>query len=181
MSTGIVFETRSRKRLKLDDAVLVRFAVYRQVNTHDREAGGVLLGRHLLHTSDIVIDEITEPMSGDRRSRFEFRRGQKSHQRRSDEVWEASGSTCVYLGEWHTHPEPDPTPSSTDLNDWRRRLRTDAFDGDALYFIIVGTQTIRAWEGARRGCVIHSMAPLLSPSEASEVNKFDREERTSWP
>jgi integrative and conjugative element protein (TIGR02256 family) len=149
MTVGIVFKIRDGKRLKLDDAVLDRFALYRQVAPHHEEAGGVLLGRHLLDSSDIVVDEITEPLPGDARSRFQFRRGKKNHQHRIDGAWLASRGTCVYLGEWHTHPEPDPTPSSTDLHDWRRRLRTDAFDGDALYFLIQGTRTIGAWEGAR--------------------------------
>jgi integrative and conjugative element protein (TIGR02256 family) len=158
MTVGIVFRTRDGKRLKLDDAVLERFALYRQVAPHHHEAGGVLLGRHLLDSSDIVVDEITEPMAGDSRSRFRFRRGQWNHQRRIDEAWLASRGTCVYLGEWHTHPEADPTPSSTDLHDWRRRLRTDAFGGDALYFLILGVRAVRAWEGARGSLAINPMA-----------------------
>lgn len=152
-----MFRTRSGKRLKIDSAALARVAVYKQFAPHHHEAGGVLLGRHLLDSSDIVVDEITEPMSGDTRSRFQFRRGQKSHQRRIDDAWLASGGTCVYLGEWHTHPEPDPTPSSTDLKDWRRRLRADVFDGDELYFLIVGTHVIRAWEGTRTSMAITPM------------------------
>ena len=157
MTVGIVFRTRDGKRLKLDDAVLDRLALYRQVGLHHHEAGGVLLGRHLLDSSDIVVDEITEPMAGDSRSRFRFRRGQRNHQRRIDEAWLASRGTCVYLGEWHTHPEADPTPSSTDLHDWRRRLRTDAFGGDALYFLILGVRAVRAWEGARVSLAINPM------------------------
>lgn len=149
MSAGLVFKTLGEKRLKLDAAVLERFAIHRQLAPHHHEAGGVLLGRHLLGSADVVVDEITEPMPGDARSRFQFRRQQQSHQRRIDEAWRASRGTCVYLGEWHTHPEPNPTPSGTDLRDWERHLRVDIVDGDTLYFVIVGTRAVRAWEGVR--------------------------------
>lgn len=161
MSAGIVFKTRRGSRLKLDGSVVKLLASHRQVAPHHHEAGGVLLGRHLLASSDIVVDEISEPMNGDTRSRFQFRRDRDNHQRRIDEAWQASRGTCVYLGEWHTHPEPVPTPSSTDLHDWRRRLRTDIFDGNALYFIIVGIQHIRAWEGARASSAITAMELVI--------------------
>lgn len=157
MSAGVVFIARNGIRLKLDGVVVERLASYRQIAPHQSEAGGVLLGRYLLASSDIVVDEITEPMAGDVRSRFQFRRGRDNHQRHVDDAWHTSRGTCVYLGEWHTHPEPAPTPSSTDLHDWRRRLRADVFDGDALYFIIVGTRDIRAWQGARAGYAIVAM------------------------
>ncbi|WP_437485778.1 Mov34/MPN/PAD-1 family protein [Sorangium sp. So ce1014] len=157
MNSGLVFKTYDGKRLKLDHAVIERLARYRQVAPKDREAGGVLLGRHLLDSSDLVVDEVTEPMRGDHRSRFAFRREQEGHQRRIDEVWKASRGTCVYLGEWHTHPEPIPEPSSIDVDDWIRRLRTDAFDGDALYFVIVGTRSVHAWSVARVNRAVHPM------------------------
>ncbi|WP_437623251.1 Mov34/MPN/PAD-1 family protein [Sorangium sp. So ce1151] len=168
MSAGIIFKTSDGKRLKLDAAVLDRFALYRQVAPQDREAGGVLLGRHLLESSDLVVDEVTEPMRGDHRARFEFRRGKAGHQRRVDEVWRTSRGTCVYLGEWHTHPEANPEPSSTDLNDWRRHLRTDAFDGDTLYFIIVGTCGVRAWSGTRTRRAIEPMDLMTSLEETGK-------------
>ncbi|WP_437604308.1 Mov34/MPN/PAD-1 family protein [Sorangium sp. So ce590] len=131
-----------------------RLASYQQLRAKDLEAGGVLLGRHLRESPHKVVDEVTEPMQGDRRSRYHFTRGKVNHQRRIDEAWESSRGTCVYLGEWHTHPEPVPNPSPVDLNDWHRRLRTDQFDSDTLYFIIVGTSAIRAWEGHRESLTI---------------------------
>lgn len=151
MSEGIVFAASCGRRLKVDSAVLDRLKVYRQLAPHQCEAGGVLLGRHLLGTADIVVDDLTEPMPGDTRSRLRFSRQQRSHQRRIDAAWLLSQGTCIYLGEWHTHPELDPTPSSTDLADWRRHLRADVYDGDSLYFVIVGIGFIRAWEGERTG------------------------------
>ena len=118
------------------------------------EAGGVLLGRHILDTSDMVVDRGTTPQPGDRRSRFHFFRARRCHQELINRAWQEGGGTCTYLGEWHTHPEPGPTPSWIDWLDWRRKLAFDRFT-EPIFFVIVGTAETRAWEGRRDG---HLMA-----------------------
>lgn len=170
MTAGVVLTTSSGIRVKLDGVVVARLATYRQTRPRQHEAGGVLLGRHLLDSGDIVVDDISEPMPGDTRSRFGFRRQQKSHQIRVDNAWLASRGTCVYLGEWHTHPEPDPTPSSTDLADWRRHLQVDVFDGDCLYFLIVGTRALRVWEGARSTLLLRPLSQAAQTVDALDAS-----------
>lgn len=123
---------------------------YRQTNWRRREAGGVLLGRHLLDASDIVVDEVTAPQRRDKRSRYSFFRSQ-DHQEVVMTRWAASHGTQTYLGLWHTHPESGPTPSTTDLRDWRRACRKDQYFGGRLFFLIVGTSTICVWQGDRNG------------------------------
>ncbi|MCL5960662.1 MAG: Mov34/MPN/PAD-1 family protein [Chloroflexi bacterium] len=115
------------------------------------EAGGVLLGRHIIESTDMVVDEITVPTGKDRRGRNCFRRDRSAHQTLIDNAWRDSGCTCAYLGEWHTHAEDNPTPSGVDLRDWRRKLRKDVFEGHCLYFIIVGTRRLGVWEATRQG------------------------------
>jgi integrative and conjugative element protein (TIGR02256 family) len=113
------------------------------------EAGGVLLGRYIAGTADVVVDAVTEPMAGDRRSRARFFRHRRGHQLAMDAAWSESGRTCAWLGEWHTHPEPDPSPSFVDRIDWRRKLTVDRYE-EALFFLVAGTDRLRVWEGARR-------------------------------
>lgn len=115
-----------------------------------REAAGVLLGRHILNTEDIVVDGATRPMPGDWRTRTQFRRARRRHQIEINKAWKRSHGTCTYLGEWHSHPEPYPTPSAVDIRDWQRRLRVDIYT-EPLFFVIVGTHEIRVWEGRRNG------------------------------
>jgi len=98
----------------------------------------------------MVIDDVTTPMPGDRRSRFRFLRHHARHQGVLDRAWATSGGTCTLIGEWHTHPEPDPAPSLIDQLTWRRKLMADEFSGH-LVFLIVGTKSIRGWEGRRHG------------------------------
>lgn len=144
----------------LSVAVVTTLRKHAQDRIDRAEAGGVLLGRHLLASRDVVVDEITTPMRGDRRARFHFLRARQSHQTLLDRAWKRSGGTCTYLGEWHTHPERDPSPSSVDIADWKRKLREDTYSG-VLFFVIVGTEIIRVWEGTEP----NSPSPLRAAPE----------------
>lgn len=150
-------------RLHVGPAALATLQSYRQTELDDLEAGGVLLGRYLLHSPDIVVDRVTEPLPGDRRSRTSFHRHHAGHQALIDRAWSESGGRCAWLGEWHTHPDPSPTPSWVDCRDWRRRLRRDVFD-EALFFLIVGTSVARLWEGSR------THRPISLPSDQESIH-----------
>jgi integrative and conjugative element protein (TIGR02256 family) len=117
------------------------------------EAGGVLLGRHLLGTGDIIVDLITAPMPSDRQSRFRFFRVRRPHQAAINRAWRTSGGTSTYLGEWHTHPEQCPTPSWIDRQNWQRKLLVDRFT-EPLFFVIRGTLETHVWEGRRSSGLI---------------------------
>ena len=43
---------------------------YRQLNKNDAEAGGMLLGRLISESRDLVVDEVTEPTKLDLKGRF---------------------------------------------------------------------------------------------------------------
>lgn len=144
-----VFEAADGQRLKICGAVGEKFASFRQTGSRSTEAGGVLIGRWIVGQGDVVVDEATGPMTGDKRSRFAFFRSKHEHQRAIDRAYEVSLGTTGYLGEWHTHPEQLPQPSSTDTKDWIRRLREDAVDMEFVYFVIVGTVETRVWRGSR--------------------------------
>lgn len=136
--------------IKLSAEIVERMQSYRQQKREDLESGGVLLGRFLLDSKDIVVDKITVPMFGDKRARNSFHRGEKMHQRAIDRAWEQSRGTCHYLGEWHTHPDRYAEPSRKDIANWERHLKRDIFSSRFLYFVIVGTRDIGIWEGDRR-------------------------------
>lgn len=137
-------------KLKISEDVLKSMFMYVQDQRHKREAGGVLIGRFIKNSKHIVVDEISVPMAGDVRSRAFFKRGVKKHQKVIDNAWERSNGTLNYLGEWHTHPENYPSPSSIDLSSWKSKLTNDTFSSRYLYFIIVGIEEIGVWEGDRR-------------------------------
>lgn len=70
---------------------------------------------------------------------------------RSD--YEISGHTRVYVGEWHTHPEPNPTPSSTDVSSIIKNYNSTSRSVPFLMMFIVGTEFINCSIYTDRGFV----------------------------
>jgi integrative and conjugative element protein (TIGR02256 family) len=145
-----IFTKSDGGKLELSFPALSRMLKFRQDRCWKREAGGVLMGRYIRESLDVVIDDVTVPMRGDCRGRFNFFRDGARHQRAINRAWQESEGTTHYLGEWHTHPEKIPTPSPTDQTNWSQHLQRDIFSGDTLLFIIVGIEFIRVWEGHRQ-------------------------------
>lgn len=152
---GLTFTRVGGGRLQIGPWALAVMRQYVQDAPSKAEAGGILLGRHISGTDDIIVDEVTVPMVGDRRSRFQFFRARRLHQEALDRAWQESDGTCTYLGEWHTHPELCPNPSLVDRLCWQQKLLRDRFT-EPIFFVIVGIAEVRVWEGRRR----HRLMPL---------------------
>lgn len=146
----LVFRVTTTQRLIFVENVVKQMSEFRQRSWWQAEAGGVLLGRYLLDSENIVVDELSTPQKTDRRSRFSFFRSRK-HEVIARSRWADETSTIAYLGLWHTHPEADPVPSSVDRRDWARAISNDTFEGECLFFPIVGTERIRVWSLSRDG------------------------------
>jgi integrative and conjugative element protein (TIGR02256 family) len=149
---GYLFARRDEGTVYFGPMVVQQLLRHRQIGASGQEAGGVLLGRQLLDCQDIIVDEITEPARKDRRTWGSFFRS-LAHQATAFKRWRQSDGTCAYLGSWHTHPQGDPTPSGTDLSDWHHALARDRYEGDNLFFMIVGTTRVRLWQGERMGTI----------------------------
>ena len=80
------------------------------------EAGGVLLG--YIRGPHFHILAATEPGSKDRRTRTSFHRRDKMHEQHFLKAREKD-PFVAYLGDWHSHPEDTPTPSSLDEREWK--------------------------------------------------------------
>ena len=151
----LTFARVRRGRFQIGPSVLAVMRQYVQDAPEKAEAGGILLGRHILGTDDIIVDDVTSPKPGDRRSRFQFFRARWRHQAAIDRAWQESSGTCTYLGEWHTHPELCPNPSLVDRLRWQQKLLRDRFT-EPIFFVIVGIAEVRVWEGCHR----HHLMPL---------------------
>jgi integrative and conjugative element protein (TIGR02256 family) len=158
IGAGISFRRAGGRQLLIGPEALRVLREHTQFTAQQPEAGGVLIGRHLLESDDIVVDTVTSPMPGDRQSRYRFFRARARHQAVLDEAWRSSAGTETYLGEWHTHPEVSPTPSGTDWREWQRKLRDDRYS-NVLFFVIVGTHTLSVWEGTPDG-TLEALLPL---------------------
>lgn len=143
------FKINKDESFKISEKVLSVLNQYRQVGRNDKEAGGVLLGRFIQNSNDVVVDLVTEPMERDERKKYFFKKCRDDHQRIVQAIWVESEGTCNYLGEWHTHPEPYPNPSLHDLKEWKKVLEHTVCDSNKLFFVIVGTMSIEVWVGFR--------------------------------
>lgn len=145
----ITFQRSEEGGVYIGKDVLRRMSQFLQVEDDSHEAGGLLMGRYLIDSKDVVVDAITIPKPCDLRSRRRFERRDWRHQAKLEEEWASSSQTCTYLGEWHTHPELHPSPSRTDFTNWIRKLREDDF-GSHLFFLILGSESVAIWEGKSR-------------------------------
>lgn len=152
--TGWV-ESKSGRLVSMGRDVITRATSYRQSTDHDAEAGGLLLG--LRRGQNIEVKWLTVPQKTDTQERFGFFRERLGHAAEALERWYATGAQADYVGEWHTHPEPHPTPSNIDMSEWLN-LASARKDRRPLFFMIVGTEGYYAC--LCHGKAILSMTPL---------------------
>lgn len=111
---------------------------FTQNNRKAPESGGVLLGK--LINNQINIMKISVPTPLDKSSRTNFERSKISAQIILDYEFYNSNGQLTYLGEWHTHPEELPTPSSIDLHMLRDQFKNNNLMTDFLLLLIKGTK-----------------------------------------
>lgn len=121
-------------KILVEADVIERLKPFRQFNISSPESGGILMGYR--RGNHLHIAAISSPQPGDRQHRFGFYRQARSHQRIALRHWKEEHQTMDYLGEWHTHPEVSPTPSSIDTGEWRRLCESRTM---AMVFLILGT------------------------------------------
>lgn len=111
------------------------------------ESGGILLGYR--RGGHLHVTMASTPQPEDGRWRYFFRRSRRAHQEIAIHHWRASGETVDYLGEWHTHPEPNPTPSGEDYAEWAKIC---ARTPKSMLFLIVGWsgQLWLGWSSGQR-------------------------------
>ena len=131
------------RRVTVCDEVASVWHGHRQTAAGAPESFGVLMGTTSVDRREVWIEAVTTPMPEDRCSRFSFALRDPGHQRVVCEKFNCSGGTAIYLGTWHTHPEPVPTPSRIDRNDWVECLRANP--RRPLAFVLVGTEEVRVF------------------------------------
>jgi len=137
--------TNDRGKILIEPHVIDLVRGYSQ-NHHDSfESGGILLGYR--RDDHLHIVDATIPQLGDKCMRFRFFRRDANHQKIALKRWKLSGNTMDYIGEWHTHPESMPTPSSLDMSEWKKIYGTRQA---GMVFLIVGW-TGSIWLGVGLG------------------------------
>jgi integrative and conjugative element protein (TIGR02256 family) len=135
----IVFRDKSGQLVVIEPIVVDKLLSYRQMSPLAVEAGGVLIGER--RGGHIVICDISEPGPGDHQTRYCVNRKGPHHQQKVMTAFKSSNGHFQYIGEWHTHPEDIPSPSSIDVNSWRGSIQTP----HSMVVMIIGRRNI--WIG----------------------------------
>lgn len=144
--TEAVFEHKDFGKIRVDMKLIASLSKFRQLAPHTPESGGVLIGKHLRSGGTFLVDACTVPQNEDHCQRNTFYRSHQ-HNQKVKEIWEKSGGRDNFLGLWHTHPEPYPSYSSVDLNDWKNALKSCKYYGRNLLFFIIGQEHLKIWIG----------------------------------
>ncbi|MBD8051807.1 Mov34/MPN/PAD-1 family protein [Limnohabitans radicicola] len=142
--------------LHFSEPTLETFCQYVQASDTDCEAGGLLLGS--VHGAHMLIQQATVPTAWDKRFRHLFERMPFGHEAIALSRWMASQGTVRYLGEWHSHPEDHPHPSSLDRLEWGR-LSAKRQDKRPMLAVIVGRKAlyVELVQSSGRGSVLTSV------------------------
>ena len=127
----------SGQRLIFSPAVLTHLNKYRQTRWWQREAGGQLFARFAL--PDIQVEEATGPRQSDSRTRNSYRPDRLAEQH---EITIRYANGLHFIGDWHTHPEPIPTPSRQDAESMRDLVIRSEHALNAFALVIVGRNPI---------------------------------------
>ena len=136
----------------MSESVALTFDKYAQNNFFKTEVGGILLGKRRHGHFEIV--QVTTPTKFDKRTRNHWIRSDKIHADIAKKAWQDSAGEISYLGEWHTHPENNPTPSVIDIHEWST-ISNSCDNPAGLMMVIIGINDI--WCGLSKK---DSLTPL---------------------
>lgn len=125
-----------QEHLVFSEAALKRLERHRQRYVLSREAGGQLFASF---TRDSILIEIaTGPYRSDRRERYRFDPDPVRTQQDIDRYFP---HRLHFVGNWHTHPQKVPSPSSTDIANAHQRFLQSDHSLTAFVVVVVGTAT----------------------------------------
>jgi len=108
---------------------------HKQTRWFHKEAGGQLFAR--IDGLVIMVELASSPKKRDRRGRFSFRPNRRDEQA---EIYKMHKRGLHYVGDWHSHPENEPTPSIRDINSIGETVRLSKHDLRGLLLLIVGRE-----------------------------------------
>lgn len=121
-------------QINFTDECLAVLSSQRQIGWRAREIGGQLFARFTPESLEVTVATITKGKS--RRTRFGFFPDRSAE--RAD-VFSFFKQGLHYLGDWHTHPQEIPIPSSTDERELRDIFVKSQHELPFMLLVIVGT------------------------------------------
>jgi integrative and conjugative element protein (TIGR02256 family) len=148
--------------LTVGDEALANMMRFQQNRPADKEAGGQLFARFI--GPDVHIIEATVPSLLDSRGRFSFRPNRLLQRK---QIAERYARGLHFVGDWHTHPEVHPAPSSEDIVSMQDCFRRSTHDLGAFIMFILGTA--QPPEGCYMGMLNGACVRSLSAAGATPL------------
>lgn len=141
----MTIRSRTLGIIEVRPAVVAMLRAYRQ-RPRAAERGGVLAGCRL-GPRRWAITHASPPSARSLAGLFWLRRDRRDAQRFINRVFAETHGAVNYLGEWHTHPEPDPIPSGHDRRMLDDLLGSSRLEINFLLGAIVGNTGNLYWWG----------------------------------
>ncbi|MBM3163041.1 MAG: hypothetical protein FJZ79_06945 [Chlorobi bacterium] len=153
----------SGQTLVFSPKVLKVFKTHRQISRSQPESGGLLFAKFDLPI--IKIDIATPPQLEDRKSRFFF---VSNPDTRRTVVRRYFRKGLHFIGEWHTHPQSDPTPSGLDVNSMKDLFRQSEHELNYFVMVIIGNRTgnLSLWVSLHDANDMHQLHPCGSTGQS---------------
>jgi len=133
---------RGKYNINLSENVLYILNKYIQ-NKNQNESGGIILGWvSNKNDNNIYVTKLSLPTNFDKSSRYAFERDKHIAKIITDYEFYNSNGKIVYLGEWHTHPESNPSPSSVDIKMIKQQYKNNKINVDFLIILIQGVKSL---------------------------------------
>jgi len=171
MQTALIslHATKKNGHVLIEPTLMAVLSTFRQDKKVKPEAGGILLGYR--RDPHLHVVDATFPGPGDRAMRTGFWRSGLAHQQMAYDRWQSSGRTLDYVGEWHTHPQLVPSPSTIDLIEWEK-IATSKRHVEMIFLILGLDRTI--WLGISEGSSIRRIKPIdTSNPDTSDHEQFE--------
>ena len=144
--------------LLLTDVVLAHFGRHRQLTHRSKEAGGQLFA--MFDQNRIQIERATGPRPSDRRSLGTFIPNRIAERREIKRLFKKG---LHYVGDWHTHPQLRPSPSSTDIDSFQDMFHKSRHKLATFVMVIVGA--VEPPEGIFVGLITKDRVDQLAPDD----------------
>jgi integrative and conjugative element protein (TIGR02256 family) len=144
------------RTLEFSQEVVNTFLKFRQKPGRN-EVGGILLG-NIYTSGDVTINLATTPNKLDKAGPYSFDRSRSAAQEIVNRHWDESDGERNYLGEWHSHPVPHPSPSSRDRQMIRNMFRQSRLEVEFIFLVIIGRA--ESWIGMENGSSLKRLGPL---------------------
>jgi len=140
---------RNKTSIFISDSALEIIKSFKQFGTTENESGGILLGQ--ISDKGIYILRASTPNKFDKSSRYSFECNKDAAQVIINYEFQNSGRKTIYIGEWHTHPEKNPTPSGVDKSMIIGQFKKNKLNEPFLILIIQGLSEfyIAIWDGKK--------------------------------